>query len=96
MPSSFGLGSLMGRRGVFIIMFLIVVGGAIWFAYKSGFDAGYGKAEADAESVRDESARRAAEEAAKSANPFQAVNPLSGIEANPFEKTKKILNPFEN
>lgn len=86
----------MGRRGVFVIMFLIIVGGAIWFAYNSGFGAGYGKAEADAESVRDEAARRATEEAAKSANPFQAVNPLSGIEANPFEKTRKILNPFEN
>lgn len=96
MPPSFGLGDLMKRRGVFVIMFLIIVGGAIWFAYTSGYDVGYGKAEADAASVRDEAARRAAEEAAKSANPFQAVNPLSGIEANPFEKTRKILNPFEN
>ena len=40
-------------------------------------------------------AQNAGADAAKSENPFQAENPLSGVEANPFEKTKKVLNPFE-
>jgi len=45
--------------------------------------------------VQDEAAKKAADDAAKAANPFQAVNPLEGVEANPFEKAKSILNPFK-
>lgn len=40
-------------------------------------------------------AEQVAEETAKAENPFKADNPLAGIEANPFEKAKKVLNPFE-
>ena len=43
----------------------------------------------------DTAAKQAAEEAAKSENPFKSESPLSAVEANPFEKTKKVLNPFE-
>ena len=45
--------------------------------------------------MQEEAAKQAAADAAKAANPFQIVNPLEGVETNPFEKTKKILNPFE-
>ena len=31
---------------------------------------------------------------ADAANPFKVVNPLEGVEANPFEETAKKLNPF--
>ncbi len=41
-------------------------------------------------------AQKAAEDTAKSETPFKSASPLSGVEANPFEKTKKVLNPFEN
>lgn len=52
-------------------------------------------AQEDAKKLAEETAKKAAEEAAKAANPFQVVNPLENVELNPFEKTKKILNPFE-
>lgn len=63
--------------------------------YKAGDDAGYKRAEADVKKLREEAGQKATDEAAKAANPFQAVNPLQGVEANPFEKAKKVLNPFE-
>ena len=40
-------------------------------------------------------AQKAAEEAAKTQNPFKANNPLVNVETNPLNKTKKVLNPFE-
>lgn len=42
-----------------------------------------------------EIAKKAAEAAAEAANPFKVDNPLAGVELNPFEKAKKLLNPFE-
>ena len=38
--------------------------------------------------------QKAAEDAAKAANPFGVANPLEGVETNPFEEAKKVLNPF--
>ena len=67
---------------------------SFWVGNKLGFSKGYKSAQADIKKVQDEAAKKATEEAVKAANPFQAVNPLSGVEANPFEKAKKILNPF--
>lgn len=75
---------------VVIVLVAGLVGG-YWF----GFERGYGKAEADIKKVQEEAAKKVSEDAAKAANPFQAVNPVEGVEANPFEKTKKILNPFD-
>lgn len=63
--------------------------------YWYGDKKGYTRAEADLKKVQEEAGNRAAEEAAKAANPFQAANPLEGVEANPFEKAKGILNPFK-
>ncbi len=62
---------------------------ALWLAY-----AQY-QSTNETETVQNETARKAVTSVAKSENPFQAENPLSNVEADPFEKTKKILNPFE-
>lgn len=79
-----------------IVIAVILIGVAFWLGRLNGYSTGYSKAQTDAKALQEESVRKAAEEAAKSANPFQAVNPLEGVEANPFEKVKKVLNPFEN
>lgn len=79
-----------------VVVVIVVLVGVYKYASKTGYTAGYAKAQADIQSLQEESARKAATEAAKTANPFQAVNPLEGVEANPFLKVKKVLNPFEN
>lgn len=63
--------------------------------YKMGDASGYKRAEADIKKIQEAAGQKAAGEATKAANPFQGVNPLAGVEANPFEKAKKILNPFQ-
>ena len=79
----------------------LVIGGAAGFfygndaGYKKGDSAGYKRAEADVKNLQGEAARKSTEEAARAANPFGSSNPLEGVEANPFEKTKQVLNPFE-
>lgn len=83
----------MGSKIWLWVVIVLIAGlvGGYWF----GFEKGYNKAEADIKKVQEEAAKKASEDAAKAANPFQAVNPVEGVEANPFEKTKKILNPFD-
>lgn len=83
-------------KTVIVIAVLVLTGLAFWLGSSSGYTKGYAQAQADAQALQEEGARKAAEEAAKATNPFQAVNPLEGVEANPFEKVKKVLNPFEN
>lgn len=75
------------------VLVALVVGlvGGYWF----GDSRGYNRAQADVKKLQEEAAAKAAGDAAKAANPFQAVNPLSGVEANPFEKAKNLLNPFK-
>ena len=73
---------------VFIVLTLIIGLGAGWWY---GDTAGYKRGE----TLQEEVAKKAGEAAAKAANPFQAVNPLGTVEANPFEKAKKVLNPFQ-
>ncbi|MEK7096031.1 MAG: hypothetical protein AAB896_01955 [Patescibacteria group bacterium] len=75
-----------------VVAFAVVVFLAGWWV---GSSQGYKRAEADIKAVQAEAAKKAAGEAAKAANPFGVANPLGEVEANPFEKTKKILNPFE-
>ena len=89
-------GSLFTNKPVLIIVALIIIGLAFWVGRSAGVAAGYAQAETDIAALQDEAARQAAASAAESANPFQAVNPLEGVEANPFDKVKKVLNPFEN
>lgn len=79
-----------------VLVLIILIGLAFWFGRSFGYDAGYAQAQTDATALQEEAARKSAEDTAKSINPFQAVNPLEGVEANPFEKVKKVLNPFEN
>ena len=85
------------------VLALLVGFGGYWYGssagyqsgYKSGDDAGYKRAEADVKKLDEEAAKKAAAETAKAANPFQVANPLEGVESNPFQKAKKVLNPFE-
>lgn len=94
-PSSYT--TFFANKTIFIVVALILVGLlAFWLGRYTGYDVGYEQAQADIQALQTEAARKGAEEAAKSANPFQAVNPLEGVETNPFEKVKKVLNPFEN
>lgn len=95
MPPSNYRTFLTGKTTV-LIAALVLIGLAFWLGRSNGYTAGYAQAQTDAKALQEESSRKAVEEAAKSANPFQAVNPLEGVEANPFEKVKKVLNPFEN
>ena len=76
-------------------VWLVIAVAAFIGGYFSGHSVGYKAAEMDSKKVQEEAAKKAAEDAAKAANPFQAVNPLAGVEANPFEKAKQILNPFK-
>lgn len=84
-----------------IAVLALVIGIALGYSsgkqagYKSGDADGYQRAQAEVKKLEEATANKAAGEAAAAANPFQAVNPLEGVETNPFEKTKKILNPFE-
>lgn len=91
---------MTGGRILFIVGALVigaVLGGL--GGYTLGNTNGYRQAEADIKKAQEELAKqataKAAEEAAKTANPFQTTNPLENIDANPFEKVKKVLNPFE-
>ena len=84
----------MGNKTLMLVASAtLVVGVVIGFAL--GDASGYKRAEADVKKVELAAAEKAAADAAKAANPFQAANPLEGVEANPFEKAKKVLNPFE-
>ena len=65
-----------------------------YLAWQGGYDKGYEKAVADAKANQEELAQKANDEAAKAANPFQAVNPLEGVTVNPFEEAAQKLNPF--
>ena len=80
--------SLIIKWGIGIATAIAVLG-ALWFVYASYAE---NAAQKDAQ---DAAARQAAADVAKSSNPFKTSNPLSGVEANPFEKTKKVMNPFE-
>lgn len=81
-----------------VVVFLAGLGAGYGFGQRAGYqkgdDAGYKRAEADIKSLEGGASKKATAEAAKAANPFQAVNPLQGVDTNPFEKAKKILNPF--
>lgn len=62
--------------------------------YWAGDWQGYDRSQAEVKKTQEVSAQKAAEDAAKAANPFKASNPLEGVESNPFEQAKKVLNPF--
>lgn len=88
--------AFLNNKTIVIIAVIVLASLAFWLGRSGGYSAGYAQAQADVKALQEETARKAADEAAKATNPFQAVNPLEGVEANPFEKVKRVLNPFEN
>lgn len=79
-----------------IILLVVGFGAGYWYGESTSYDKGYKAAVADIKAQQEEAAKKATEEAVKTANPFQVSNPLEGVKANPFDKVKKILNPFAN
>lgn len=90
---------LVFKKIVLAAVAIVILGIGLISGYKygdgAGFARGYQQAEVDAKKLQEEAAKKVVNETSKAANPFQVANPLEGVEANPFEKTKKILNPFE-
>ncbi|MEK7219344.1 MAG: hypothetical protein AAB687_01560 [Patescibacteria group bacterium] len=78
--------------GAIVVVIIIVLG--FWYS-SSRYDAGYEAAIADIKAQQAEAGDKAAKAATDEANPFKVENPLQGVEANPFEKAKKTLNPFD-
>ena len=71
----------------------IAVGGAL--GYWVGDRMGYSRSQTGVKKAQEIAGQKAAEDAATAANPFRASNPLEGVESNPFEQAKKVLNPFD-
>jgi hypothetical protein len=88
----------MNKNFLAISIALLIIGaiGGYWYGSSKSYDKGYQAAVTDIKAQQEVSASKALEEAAKAANPFQVTNPLEGVNANPFEKAKKALNPFAN
>lgn len=63
--------------------------------YWTGDWRGYSRSQAEVKKAQELAGQKAAEDAAKAANPFKASNPLEGVESNPFEEAKRVLNPFK-
>ena len=85
----------MSNRPILILVSVAILVGAFVAGLSYGDKRGYNRAQAEVKKLQAEAAQKATEEAAKVANPFKAVNPLEGVEANPFEKAKNLLNPFK-
>lgn len=73
---------------------IICLAAGFYLGYFQGQKVGYNKAIAETQAIKDEIVKKAVEEAMKAANPFQTINPLEGITANPFQDAAKKLNPF--
>ena len=87
----------LSQYGIILAVLALAIGAGAgwWLGNSQGYEKGYEQAGVDAKKVEEKAAQQALEEASKAANPFQAVNPLEGIETNPFETVKDILNPLE-
>ena len=62
---------------------------------QSAYTTGYQKGHNDTRAPQINIQQQAVTETVKTVNPFAVKNPLAGVEINPFEKVKKVLNPFE-
>ncbi|PCI20315.1 hypothetical protein COB64_02200 [Candidatus Wolfebacteria bacterium] len=80
------------KNALWSAIVLFVVG--IIVGYVVGFNKGEKSAIADIQAQQQAVTDQAVEEAAQDINPFEIENPLEGIEANPFDEAKDILNPF--
>jgi len=76
-----------------IALAVLIVGSLAGYWY--GSNRGYSEAEDDIQKLQQEATEAAVEEAARVANPFRTKNPLEGIDTDPFQKTKEVLNPFK-
>lgn len=81
------------KTKIAIVFVLGIILGYASGGYLSSKNA-YKKALADIQAQQETLATKAAEEAAKTANPFKVANPLEGVKANPFAEAQKALNPF--
>lgn len=93
---------MMGNKKMLLVSFAaLIIGVVIGYSYgtkvgyKNGDATGFARAQEDAKKLQEAAGQKAATEAAKAANPFQTTNPLQSVETNPFEKAKKVLNPFQ-
>ena len=85
----------MNRNTIVVVVVVVVVFVlGFWYSGKK-YDEGYEAAIADIKAQQEEAGNKAAQVASDEANPFKIQNPLEGVEANPFEKAKKTLNPFD-
>lgn len=80
------------------LIVILAVFGAYWYGSKAGYvkgeGDGYKRAQGDFKKLEEDAGKKATAEAAKAANPFQVSNPLENVDVNPFQKAKKVLNPF--
>jgi hypothetical protein len=89
------------QKNFIVILGAVIVGlvGGYLYGQSAGYTlgdaAGYERATKEVATLQESAADRATAAAAKEANPFQATNPLAGVETDPLAKAKSILNPFE-
>lgn len=76
-------------------LFIIGIIAGSLYGNSNGYKVGYNKAIADAKATQEALGKKAAEDAASAANPFQTVNPLEGVDADPLSKVKNAINPFK-
>ncbi|MEK7163331.1 MAG: hypothetical protein AAB775_01300 [Patescibacteria group bacterium] len=74
------------------VILAVLVAFGVWYL---GKNQGYETAIADIKAQQEEAGNQAVKAATDEANPFKVANPLEGVEANPFEKARKNLNPFD-
>lgn len=75
------------------LLWVVVIAVGV-LGYWVGNRQGYSRSQAEVKKAQEVAGRKAGEDAAKAANPFKGTNPLKGVNANPFEQAKKVLNPF--
>ncbi|MBI2627222.1 MAG: hypothetical protein HYW77_03185 [Parcubacteria group bacterium] len=75
-------------------LWLVIVIAVGVLGYWVGDWQGYSRSQTDVKKAQEIAGQKAAKDAADAANPFKASNPLAGVESNPFEEAKKVLNPF--
>lgn len=79
---------------IVIVILIAVIAFGFWYS-GTKYDQGYKAAIIDIKAQQEEAGNKAAQVATDEANPFKVGNPLEGVQANPFEKAKKTLNPFD-
>ena len=83
------------NKKMWVTIVIILIAAVAFGSWYLGYDQGFEKAVADIKAQQEEAGNKAAKAAADEANPFKVESPLEGVEANPFDKAKKTLNPFD-